>query len=326
MQPGLKNLTDHFLEEWFWRPAAIASYSGGRLSGARSSGAWHDILSEMGMVVISSALAVGPIAQTLDSDGAPSGGGGKALELAFPKFADDLAWWAEAAKAQRARRLPPIEFEGQNRPAVPLEQFPRTASHFLPVERSAAILGPKWLSGAAPPIHIPFFFEAAIFGRFSRPWRQPTTHGLAGARRTFHRHAGTAFLFALGYRGTDIGIDRHGNRQRGLRDFAELCAGTVGKRARCFGEHVWRRIQTAVGRNSERHRLGDEMRLAMRSRLSPERANDLQNSRFWNYKTTAAWKIPRGCLGLPSNCQTVNLRLRRSSYRYEIDMEKEGRR
>ena len=25
VQPGLKNLTDHFLEEWFWRPAAIAS-------------------------------------------------------------------------------------------------------------------------------------------------------------------------------------------------------------------------------------------------------------------------------------------------------------
>jgi NAD(P)H-dependent FMN reductase len=21
VQPGLKNLTDHFLEEWFWRPA-----------------------------------------------------------------------------------------------------------------------------------------------------------------------------------------------------------------------------------------------------------------------------------------------------------------
>src|ERR1700749_3120167 len=37
VQPGLKNLTDHFLEEWFWRPAAIASYSFGRLSGTRSS-------------------------------------------------------------------------------------------------------------------------------------------------------------------------------------------------------------------------------------------------------------------------------------------------
>jgi NAD(P)H-dependent FMN reductase len=29
VQPGLKNLTDHFLEEWFWRPAAIVSYSAG---------------------------------------------------------------------------------------------------------------------------------------------------------------------------------------------------------------------------------------------------------------------------------------------------------
>ncbi len=36
IQPGLKNLTDHFLEEWFWRPAAIASYSAGRLGGARA--------------------------------------------------------------------------------------------------------------------------------------------------------------------------------------------------------------------------------------------------------------------------------------------------
>ena len=48
LQPGLKNLTDHFLEEWFWRPAAIISYSGGRLGGARSNYAWHPTLSEMG--------------------------------------------------------------------------------------------------------------------------------------------------------------------------------------------------------------------------------------------------------------------------------------
>ncbi len=35
VQPGLKNLTDHFLEEWFWRPAGIASYSRQRISGRR---------------------------------------------------------------------------------------------------------------------------------------------------------------------------------------------------------------------------------------------------------------------------------------------------
>jgi NAD(P)H-dependent FMN reductase len=107
LQPGLKNLTDHFLEEWFWRPAAIASYSGGRFAGARAATAWHGTLSEMGMVVISTTIAVGPIAQALSSDSKAIGEGGKALERAFPRFADDLAWWMEATKAQRERRKPP---------------------------------------------------------------------------------------------------------------------------------------------------------------------------------------------------------------------------
>jgi len=107
MQPGLKNLTDHFLEEWFWRPAAIASYSAGRFSGARAALAWQHSLSEMGMVVISSSIAVGPIAQTLDEAGKPTGEGGKALDRAFPRFADDLAWWMDAARGQRERRKPP---------------------------------------------------------------------------------------------------------------------------------------------------------------------------------------------------------------------------
>ena len=107
MQPGLKNLTDHFLEEWFWRPAAIASYSAGRIAGARANLMWHGTLSEMGMVVISSTLTVGPIAQALSADGTPIGEAGKFLDQAFPRFVDDLLWWSEAAKMQRAREPPP---------------------------------------------------------------------------------------------------------------------------------------------------------------------------------------------------------------------------
>jgi NAD(P)H-dependent FMN reductase len=107
MQPGLKNLTDHFLEEWFWRPAAIASYSAGRLSGARSGVLWHGTLSEMGMVVISSTLNVGPISRVLSVSGEPLGEAGQGLQKAFSRFADDLAWWTEAAKGQRARKAPP---------------------------------------------------------------------------------------------------------------------------------------------------------------------------------------------------------------------------
>jgi NAD(P)H-dependent FMN reductase len=107
MQAGLKNLTDHFLEEWFWRPAAIASYSGGRLAGVRAGLLWHGTLSEMGMVVISSTISVGPISQALDAAGRPTGEAGALLDRSFSRFADDLAWWTEAAKTQRARKKPP---------------------------------------------------------------------------------------------------------------------------------------------------------------------------------------------------------------------------
>lgn len=107
MQPGLKNLTDHFLEEWFWRPAAIASYSAGRLGGARSNSMWHPTLTEMGMVVVSSTLTVAQIGKTLNVEDEPQGEGGDALVRNFPRFADDLLWWVEAAKEQRGRKKPP---------------------------------------------------------------------------------------------------------------------------------------------------------------------------------------------------------------------------
>lgn len=106
-QPGLKNLTDHFLEEWFWRPAAIVSYSPSRLSGARASSAWHPILSEMGIVVISSTVAVGPITETLDEHGTPIGKAGQLAQGALRRLADDLAWWTSAARNQRAQHQPP---------------------------------------------------------------------------------------------------------------------------------------------------------------------------------------------------------------------------
>src|SRR5258707_5578951 len=61
VQPGLKNLTDHFLEEWFWRPAPIANYSARRFAGAPAATAWHGTLSEMGMVWVSSPNAASPL-------------------------------------------------------------------------------------------------------------------------------------------------------------------------------------------------------------------------------------------------------------------------
>ena len=107
LQPGLKNLTDHYLEEWFWRPAAIISYSAQRAGGARANYAWHGTLSEMGMVVVSSSITLGPVSEALDASGTSIGASGAYLEKLFPRLADDLAWWADAAKSQRVRQAPP---------------------------------------------------------------------------------------------------------------------------------------------------------------------------------------------------------------------------
>jgi NAD(P)H-dependent FMN reductase len=107
VQPGLKNLTDYFLEEWFWRPAAVASYSLQRDGGSRANYDWHATLAEMGMVVVSSTITVGRVTEALDERGNPLGENGAYLEKIFPRFASDLAWWMDAAQAQRLRAAPP---------------------------------------------------------------------------------------------------------------------------------------------------------------------------------------------------------------------------
>jgi NAD(P)H-dependent FMN reductase len=95
------------LEEWYWRPAAIVSYSAGRLAGKRAGLARHGILSEMGIVVVSSTIAVSGIGRAFDERSEPIGESGASLTRAFPRFADDRAWWSQAASAQRARVAPP---------------------------------------------------------------------------------------------------------------------------------------------------------------------------------------------------------------------------
>ena len=67
----------------------------------------HPMLSEMGMVVISSTIAVGAIAETFDADGQPIGEPGRLAQKGFQRVADDLAWWTSAARNQRAIKSPP---------------------------------------------------------------------------------------------------------------------------------------------------------------------------------------------------------------------------
>ncbi len=59
------------------------------------------------MVVVSSTVAVGPIAETFDAQGRPIGETGRVVQKAFRRVADDLAWWTSAAREQRLRQAPP---------------------------------------------------------------------------------------------------------------------------------------------------------------------------------------------------------------------------
>ena len=46
MQPGLKNLTDHFLEEWFWRPPRLRAIRPAASPARARRCAWHGTLSK----------------------------------------------------------------------------------------------------------------------------------------------------------------------------------------------------------------------------------------------------------------------------------------
>lgn len=102
--PALKNMLDHFLEEWFHRPAGIACYSAGRFGGVRAAMQLRMTLAEIGMPTISSLLPVPTISKSLDADGADQT---EWLTRASDRFVRELAWWAEAARAQKARVGPP---------------------------------------------------------------------------------------------------------------------------------------------------------------------------------------------------------------------------
>jgi NAD(P)H-dependent FMN reductase len=96
--PALKNLLDHFLEEYFWRPSAIVSYSAGRFGGVRAAVALRTILAEMGMPSVPSVLAIPSIGSALEDDGSATE---EWIGESAARFIDEFVWYAKALKAQR---------------------------------------------------------------------------------------------------------------------------------------------------------------------------------------------------------------------------------
>ncbi|WP_375460434.1 NADPH-dependent FMN reductase [uncultured Enterovirga sp.] len=101
--PALSNTLDYFLEEYFWRPSAICCYSAGRYGGVRAAMQLRAMLAELGTPSIPSILPIPEIGKTLSPEGEPLQ---PWLDRSATKFLDEVDWYAEAFRRQRAEGVP----------------------------------------------------------------------------------------------------------------------------------------------------------------------------------------------------------------------------
>ena len=101
IQPAMKNLLDHFLEEYYWRPSAIVCYSAGPFGGVRAAMQLRMTLAELGMPSIPSLLPIPRIGSALQEDGSPADPARFGRHVG--RFLDEFCWYAEALKERRAR-------------------------------------------------------------------------------------------------------------------------------------------------------------------------------------------------------------------------------
>ena len=96
--PALKNLLDHFLEEYFWRPSGIVCYSAGGFGGVRAAMQLRMTLAELGMSSIPSLLPVPRIGASLTEQGQANA---SALDASRDRFLNELDWYARALRRER---------------------------------------------------------------------------------------------------------------------------------------------------------------------------------------------------------------------------------
>ena len=99
--PGLSNLIDYFLEEYFWHPSAIVCYSNRVFGGVRGAMQLRAMLAELGMPSIPSIQPIPSIETALTKDGVAL-----TQELAerTGRFFEEFEWYMLHA-AQRSLAL-----------------------------------------------------------------------------------------------------------------------------------------------------------------------------------------------------------------------------
>ena len=100
---ALKNTLDYFLEEYFFKPSAIISYSVGSFGGVTAGNHLRQILAEMGTLAISSQFPISKVNEVFDDEG-------KLLdenyERRFSRFLEEFEWYVSAFAKQRESGTP----------------------------------------------------------------------------------------------------------------------------------------------------------------------------------------------------------------------------
>ncbi len=104
MSPALTHLLNHFGASRFaFKPSAIVTYSAGQWGGVRAAVGMRAYLSELGCLPVSAMVHVPKAHDVFDEDGQLAAGEDAARwDTYFGRTFAQLAWWARAAKAERA--------------------------------------------------------------------------------------------------------------------------------------------------------------------------------------------------------------------------------
>ncbi len=100
---ALKNTLDYFLEEYFFKPSAIVSYSVGSFGGIVAGNHLRQILAEIGASAIPSQLSISNVNQVFDEQGILID---KKYDKRILRFLDEFEWHVEALGKQRKLGTP----------------------------------------------------------------------------------------------------------------------------------------------------------------------------------------------------------------------------
>ena len=103
VQPGLANLIDYFLEEYFWSPSAIVCYSQTAFGGVRGAMQLRALLAEAGMSSIPSIQPIPQVQNALSAEGVALT---QQLAEKTGRFFEEFEWYMRAMKAERAKGVP----------------------------------------------------------------------------------------------------------------------------------------------------------------------------------------------------------------------------